>query len=376
MKRILFLTLMMFSPLYGWAQQQPKPTATKPATSGNGKTSKPATVKPNTADNTRNAPKTNTPSSKPVRASKPTEKTVLAATKLIVTTSGAKVYFSPDPTSAQVGKLTFGLFVEAKSRSEQKKKVAGVEDYWYQVPYGNNKVGWIFGANVRTYSSENRDAVITEIMRPRMRSNAKTFAEEVEFYDFLAVAERETLNLDVKAELSLAHLVVLKRILKLIPMESREKQPYQSWLVGNEKYLVYSEPTQAYYLRFDLLWDLETQHRDLPFAERIAYEAAITDLAGECEGYLVCTIGRLNMREGRYLERYPTGVYVNDMMSKIENAITKILSNTAAYTVPEQDKKDLRTELGFLREAVEKIEKAQKETILIGLNSLEESFLK
>jgi len=289
---------------------------------------------------------------------------------------GAKVHFSPDPTSAQLARLSFGQFIEAKSQSEQKKKVGNIEDYWYQVPYDNNKTGWIFGGNVRTYGEENREMVITEIMRPRMRSGAKAYAEEVAFFDFLAVAAKETQNIDVKAELELAHLVVVKRILRLIPMEARDKQPYKAWLAANEKLLVFSEPTQAYYLRFDLLWDLETRYRDIPFAERIAYEAAITELAGECEGYLTCNLGRLNMREGRYLERYPRGVYVNDMMSKIESTITQMISNLSEYRIAEEDKKDLRTELGFLREAVEAIEKPQRETILVGLNAIEEKFLR
>lgn len=365
MKRFFLLLLVVLAPSGGWAQQpKPKPKTNPSATTGN-QVAKPTTTR-------KNPPTTASKPSTPT----PALKTVSAKTKLIVTAMGAKVHFSPDPTSAQLARLSFGQFVEAKSRSEQKKKVGNLEDYWYQIPYGNNKTGWIFGGHVRNYDEENREMVITEIMRPRMRGGAKTYAEEVAFFDFLAVAANETQNIDVKAELELAHLVVVKRILRLIPMEARDKQPYKSWLTTNEKLLVYSEPTQAYYLRFDLLWDLETRYRDIPFAERIAYEAAITELAGECEGYLTCNLGRLNMREGRYLERYPQGVYVNDMMSKIEIAVTQMMSNLSEYRIAEEDKKDLRTEIGFLREAVEAIEKPQRETILVGLNAMEEKFLK
>lgn len=290
--------------------------------------------------------------------------------------SNVQVRIAADANSAVIGKLPFGVKVEQKGRSDKKVKVAGAEDYWYNIIYAPNKTGWIHGAFLKAIPSDKATEAYTQVMRPRMRAAAKSFSEELEFYNFLVMAGKEADSPTANAEFGLARMVVIKRMLKLIPREKRETEPFKTWLSTHRSELVYSEPTDAYYLRFDLLWDLESKYRDVPFAERIGYEAAITELAGECEGYLACVIARLNLREGRYMDRYPNGVYANEMLNKIDAIVGQIASNLPSYKVPENDVQELNKELSTLRHAIEKTEKSQKETVLDKITQIEDRFLR
>ena len=87
--------------------------------------------------------------------------------------------------------------------------------------------------------------------------------------------------------------------------------PYKSWTDEREKEIVYSEPAGQWYVHSNVFWSLQTKYKDLPVAERIAWEASQTPLPGECEGYLPCYLYKETVTSGRYLKLYPRGAHAD-----------------------------------------------------------------
>lgn len=292
-------------------------------------------------------------------------------TSWITHTPNAKVRFAADPASALVATLPIGTALTSKAQTSTKRKVGEAEDYWYQVDLPNRKSGWVFGAALLAYPPQQKDEVLTGIMRPHMRNGGTVFTEEAAFLDFLALARKDVQALATQAEFDLARLVVIKRMLKLIPADKVATPPYKNWLKQHEEALVVNEQNGTYALRIDLLWDLESQYTDLPFAERIVYEASRTDIAGDCHHDLNCVLARLNLREGHYLSKYPNGVYVQDVLTRVEAALAQIMADSSAYSVRKADTAAFIKEITDLKGVVMGVQRAPVDAVVDKLGYIE-----
>lgn len=119
------------------------------------------------------------------------------------------------------------------------------------------------------------------------------------------------------AEAALWRLRVLSRALAGLDEENKQKAAVRAWIEKHDNEVVYSEPSGEYYVIQDRLWELYEKSKSSPLAEEIAWEAAQTPLAGECEGYLACYTEADLRGQGRYLELYPRGQWAGEALENI-----------------------------------------------------------
>ncbi len=119
-------------------------------------------------------------------------------------------------------------------------------------------------------------------------------------------------------EAALWRFRVISHTLEAMGMSTEElKAPAAAWLEKHKEEVVYSEPAGQYYVRQDGVWALYEKSKATPLAEEIAWEAANTPLAGECEGYLPCYAGSSLESLGRYLELYPRGKWTSEGLDSL-----------------------------------------------------------
>ena len=272
---------------------------------------------------------------------------------MLVTMPNLNVRANASATATVVQKLSIGTVITPSERGRQKVVLNEVEDFWYKVT-ARGKTGWVFGGFLKPFDATQKDEAYQSIVRPRMRAEAKVFEDETDLYGFLTKAIAEAEDRAIKAEFELAQLVILKRSLTLIDLQNMRL--YRNWINARKTDIVFSEPSAQYLIKSDLIWALQDKYKDLAFADRIAYEAAITDLPGECEASLTCEIILKNMRQMRYLALYPDGVYTDKILNELDVDAQNILDNLGAYTISKSSLPDLNTAFSELLATLQSLE--------------------
>lgn len=296
------------------------------------------------------------------------------AGRLIVTAAGARLRERPDTGAAEAGRLQLGTVVDALERSAEKARVGPTEDYWYLVSAPGGARGWVFGGLVAPFDSARRDAVYLKLSKDRLANNAATFADLSELVRFLDRATKEVTRRDALAELELARLTALARSLAAFSITEQENQPFKSWTEARAKEIVYSEPAGQWYVRADLLWDLQRRYALMPVAERAAWEAAQTPLPGECEGYLPCYLYLETQTNGRYLKLYPRGPHADAALSNLSEFfghVTEDMSGSnPVYEVPREDRAEFRKSVAELRAQIAAAVSPKKTRLLAQLDAV------
>jgi hypothetical protein len=297
---------------------------------------------------------------------------------LITTASGARLRERPDTDAAEVGRLQLGLVVEEVERTAERSRVGSAENYWSLVSAPGGARGWVFGSLVAPFDPARRDATYVKLAAERVENAAATFPELSELVRFLERATKEVTSREPLAELELTRLVALGRTLANIPFEGQEKPPYKPWVTEHDAEVVYSEPAGQWYVRAELLWDLEKKYRGLPVAERAAWEAAQTPLPGECEGYLPCHIYRESETSGRYLLLYPRGAHADAALANLSESLGHVVEDlrggASVFEVPREDRANFRKSLAALRAQLAQVPAAKKSGVLTQLDTIARRF--
>ncbi|MET0648174.1 MAG: SH3 domain-containing protein [Pyrinomonadaceae bacterium] len=296
------------------------------------------------------------------------------ARKLIVTAAGARLRERPETGAAETGRLQLGAVVDGLERSAEQSKVGAAEDFWHLVSAPGGARGWVFGGLVAPYEPARRDALYLKLAGDRLANPASTFADLSELVRFLDRATREVTRRDALAELELARLSALARSLAAIPLEDLNKEPYKTWTDERAKQIVYSEPAGQWYVNSSLLWVLQRKHRDLPVAERIAWEASQTPLPGECEGYLPCYVYKATETDGRYLKLYPRGAHADAALSNLAESFGHIIENISNYEVARADLPNFRRSVAALRGQLALVPAPRKARVLARLDEIARRF--
>lgn len=301
-----------------------------------------------------------------------------SARKLIVTAAGARLRERPETAAAEAGRLQLGTVVDELERSAEKSRVGSSEEFWHLVTAPGGTRGWVFGALVAPYDPARRDAVYLKLTNDRLANTSATFADLSELVRFLDRAVREVKTRNALAELELSRLVALARSLAAMPFEQLNGQPYKSWTEEREKEIVYSEPAGQWYVNSNALWDLQGKYKDLPVAERIAWEASQTPLPGECEGYLPCHIYREIETSGRYLKLYPRGAHADAALSKLAESLGYITEDlrgsNPVFEVPREDRANFRKSVAALRAQLALVPAAKKARVTGQLDAIAKRF--
>jgi hypothetical protein len=296
----------------------------------------------------------------------------------ITTASGVRVRERPDTGAGESARLSLGVVVEELEQSKDKAKVGTAEDYWYLVAAPGGVKGWVFGGLTAPFDAARREEIYRRIAVERLDNKATSFSDLADLVRFLDRATKEVTRRDALAELELARLSALARSLSSIPIEQHDNPTYKQWTTERDSEIVYSEPSGQWYVRASLLWDLQKKYRDLPVAERAAWEAAQTPLPGECEGDLGCTLFYASATHGKYLKLYPRGAHADaalDAVAEVFNAVVEDIRGTNhAYAVAAEEKADFKKTVATLREQLTPVASPKAVRLLKQLDEIARRF--
>lgn len=275
------------------------------------------------------------------------------ARQRITTASNVRVRSSADTASEEVARLPLGTVVEELERSQEKTSVGTSEDFWYMVAAPNGARGWVFGALTAPFEASRREEIYTRLANERAAKTDATFADASELVRFAERAAKEVSGRGARAEFEFARLRALARSITFLSGGEQQDEPRKQWAAEHDSEIVYSEPSGEWYVRADSLWDLQAKYKDLPLAERIAWEAAQTPLPGECEGDLSCDMYYLSATSGRYVKLYPRGPHAADALKSIEELVNAVVEDSRsanhAYEVPPGSDGEFKKLLATLR---------------------------
>jgi len=275
------------------------------------------------------------------------------ATRRITTASNVRVRSSPDTASEEVARLQLGTVVEELERSQAKSLVGTSEDFWYMVSAPTGARGWVFGALTAPFDAARREEIYTRLASERASKTDATFADSSELVRFAERAAKEVTNRGARAELEFARLRGLARSITFLSGGEQQDEARKQWAAEHDSEIVYSEPSGEWYVRADSLWDLQAKYKDLPLAERIAWEAAQTPLPGECEGDLTCDLYYVSATGGRYVKLYPRGAHAAEALKGVEDLVNAVVEDSRSanhvYEVPPASDAEFKKLLATLR---------------------------
>jgi hypothetical protein len=275
------------------------------------------------------------------------------ARQRVTTASNVRVRSSPDTTAEEVARLQLGTVVQELERSQEKAKVGSSEDFWYMVSAPDGARGWVFGALTAPFDASRREEIYTRLASERAGKTDATFADASELVRFAERAAKELTGRGARAELEFARLRALARSITFLAGGEQQDEPRKQWAAEHESEIAYSEPSGEWYVRADLLWDLQAKYRDLPVAERIAWEAAQTPLPGECEGDVTCNMYYLSVTNGRYVKLYPRGAHAAEALKSLEEMVNAVVEDSRSpnpiYEVPPGSDAEFKKLLATLR---------------------------
>jgi hypothetical protein len=284
----------------------------------------------------------------------------------------------PDTGAGETAKLPLGVVLGELEHSPEKAKVGGSEDYWYLVSTPEGVKGWVFGGLTAPFDAARREEIYQRLAAERLGNKSATFADLADLVRFLDRATKEVTRRDALAELELARLTALARSLSAIPADQHENPTYKQWTTERDKEVVYSEPSGQWYVRAELFWDLQKKYRDLPVAERIAWEAAETPLPGECEGDLGCTLYYASATHGNYLKLYPRGAHAAEALAAVAETFKYVTDDMCGtehvYQVPPEEKADFRKTVAALRGQLAAVGSPKSAELLKQLGEIEQHF--
>jgi hypothetical protein len=286
----------------------------------------------------------------------------------ITTASAVRVRSAPDAASEEVARLQLGVVVEELERSQDKAKVGASEDFWYMVSAPSGARGWVFGGLTAPFDAARREETYARLASERAGKADATFADSSELVRFAERAAEEVSGRAARAEIEFARLRALARSITFMTAGEQLSEPYKSWAAEHESEIVYSEPSGEWYVRAELFWDLQAKYKDLPLAERVAWEALKTPLPGECEGDVTCNLYYVSETSGRYLKLYPRGAHSADALKSVEETVNAVVEDSRSpnqmYEIPSGDDADFKKTLATLRSQLSPAETPQAARVL------------
>jgi len=263
-------------------------------------------------------------------------------------------------------------------------KVLEENPAWYKVELSGSPkqtAGWMSKQVVNDFDENRREEIYRQIADRHYKADKMTFGDAAELYEFLTRAEGEVKNQTLLPEIGFKRLLALRTALKSVPGGKNDEKPYNEFLKKNEKTVVYSEPTGEWYVRSELLWELQKKHSDFTNAEEIAWTASQNPLPGECEGYVNCYLFVLRETDGTYLNLYPNGKYAEQSLKNIQSMLEPIaadLREKQIYNGPTDvsDRAEFNRLLAELRTIISKLPfaEAEKQKTIRQLNQIAEGF--
>lgn len=360
----------------------PAPTAKKSPVKTNSKstakptpspkaTPKPAPTVKKTADK-KSSPNQKTADTKgkpPVKSNDAPKSDAKTGGQIIVTATNVTVRSEASAKAARLASVKLGKILPIVKKGSS----------FYQVEYENGKSGWIATTYTRDFNADKRETVYREIADKYLKTKTIDYANAAEITEFLRTGQALVKTDAARAELGFRRLQFIAAALKAIPYGKGDQFPYKNFVKANEKDCIYSEPSAEWYVRTESLWTLQSKYTALPIAEEIAWTAAQTPVAGECEGYINCYLYNIRAQDGEYLNFYPNGKYAQKALINIGKYLEPFVADIkekAVYTPPTDisDRAEFNRFLTELRAIVSKTPNIEKNKVLKQINDLGEGY--
>lgn len=289
--------------------------------------------------------------------------------QIIVTATNVTVRQQASAKAAKLVSVRLGKIMPVVKRGSS----------FYQVEYENGKSGWISTSYTRDFDGDKRETVYREIGDKYAKTKKIEMANAAEVTEFLQSAQAFAKTDEARVDFAFKRFQFIAAALKAIPFGKGEQFPYKNFIKANERDVVYSEPSGEWYVRAESLWDLHGKFVKTPIAEEIAWTAANTTIAGECEGYINCYLYNIRAMDGEYINFYPNGKHTQQALINIGNYLEPFVADIkdkTVYTPPSDisDRAEFNRFLTELRAIVSKPSNIEKNKVLKQINDLGEGY--
>lgn len=371
---LLAVVAFSFSPIVESAQTKTQ-TKTTPTPSKKKTTPTPSKT---TKTNTTPKPKVSTTpkvSVTPKTLPSPMATPVKEFSQVIATAAGARIRSQASTSSTELSRVKLGTLIKVLEKTPKD---------WYRIEIPNkpkNIVGWMSGQVADDWDTNKREEIYRRIVEKNYKPEGKSFPDASELFEFLAKAQNELKGSKLLPDFAYKQLMALRQTLRAIPDDKDNENPYKAFLKTNEKSVVFSEPSGEWYIRSEIIWDLQKKHANSSIAEDIAWIGAENPLPGECEGYVNCYLFILRETAARYLDLYPNGKRAAESLKNIQNQLDPIvadLSEKQVYNGPTDvtDRAEFNRLIAEIRTIVSKLflTEFEKQKAIQQLNQIAEGY--
>lgn len=271
----------------------------------------------------------------------------------IVAAAAVALREAPGVSRGVVARLPLGTLVVEIARTGGVDTIGGETAPWLEVATPSGEQGWLFGALTLPYTEAERDALVLEIAKDRLRRTGDPFEAFAELHAFLVWAAGEAATPEARARIELATLRALDRASGAIGFRRRREEKVLAWVEKHTRDLVWNEPAARWIVVADRFWELHGRSASLPAADEIAWEAARAQLPGECEGDVPCRLSWLARTDGRYLDQRPRGAHAGEALANVAAALEEAVGDprgAALFTgSPREDLERMRSDLETLK---------------------------
>ncbi|MCS6873851.1 MAG: SH3 domain-containing protein [Pyrinomonadaceae bacterium] len=285
----------------------------------------------------------------------PSEKTFLVST-----------LSAPIRKQAKTSSPIFGRFKLGEKVSLLEKK-----PNWSKVKSSSSeKVGWLPTEDLIELKRDSSEKIYLQIAS-RNYGQEMSFAKALELANFITESMTNVKTPETKAEMEFLFLLSLRKAAANYKQSSSPDEFPKKYT----PFLVYDEISNRWLVSSESFWNLSEKYKELPIAERIAWEAAQNPLPGECEGFIVCYLYRLRVTKAEYLRLYPNGEKAKQALQDIENSLGLMISDKYIFQKPSDvtDKADFFKLIAELRTIVSRLVFIEKERVLRQLKLLADS---
>ncbi len=278
----------------------------------------------------------------------------------IVSAAAVALREAPGVSRRVVARLPLGTLVVEVARTGGVDTIGGERAPWLEVATSSGEQGWLFGALSLPYAEAERDALALEIAGDRLKRAGDPFEAFAELHAFLARAAGEAATPEARARIELATLRALDRACGAIGFRRRREEKVLAWVEAQARDLSWNEPAARWIVVADRFWELHDRSASLSVADEIAWEAARTQLPGECEGDVPCRFSGLGRTDVRYLERHPRGAHAGEALANVAAALEEAVGDPRGAALfagsPREDLERTRNDLEKLKALLARID--------------------
>ncbi len=262
----------------------------------------------------------------------------------------------------------------------ERVKLLDKKSGWYRVEcQSNSKRGWIAAEEAEELNDKSVEKLYLQIANKNY-TQEMSFSHASELIDFISSVVKNVKSPDTQAELELLKLLALRRAISSTPTirgsyKNKNNSSYKEFLEKYKEFLVHDEPSGSYMVKSEAFWKLCEKYKDLPIADRIAWEAAQNPLPGECELYIVCNLYYVRMTVAEYLRLYPSGSKAKEALKNLSDALESIIRARSDFQGPTDvtDKAEFFNLIAELRTIVSRLPFIEKDKVLKQLRQIADS---